>query len=95
MEVLIAILLGVGVIAAASAPTSSNGELISGGEARGRKPSDFSQQQLKRGTQVELEHVRGGRYSPSKQRAIAREIAMDHLAEDPDYYKKLAQIHPD
>lgn len=70
-------------------------EFISGGEARGRKPSDFDPRELWMGTKVEMEHVRGGRYSRAKKRAIAQEIAMDHLAEDPKYYTKLARIHQD
>jgi len=39
---------------------------------------------LKKGLEHELEH--------SKIRAIAREIALDHLAEDPDYYTKLDKM---
>lgn len=60
---------------------------LAGGRAAGRKPSDFDRAQLRRGTKVEMEHTT----DPS----VAREIAMDHLAEDPDYYKKLATIHTD
>jgi len=61
-------------------------ERIPGGLASGRGSSDFDRRELRRGTEVELEHtVGGGRGS----RAIAREIAMDHLAEDPMYYRKL------
>jgi len=37
------------------------------------------------GIKVELEHT--------DDIYIAREIAMDHLAEDPDYYNKLKKIH--
>lgn len=66
-------------------------DLIPGGRAAGRSPADFDQEQLQRGLQVELEHVDQG--DPSA-RDIAREIAMDHLAEDPDYYHKLAIIDP-
>lgn len=71
------------------------GEWLPGGEARGRSPEDFDPAQLARGTDVEMEHVRGGAIPMSHQRAIAREIAMDHLAEDPAYYRKLAKVHLD
>jgi hypothetical protein len=66
-------------------------DLIPGGRAAGRSPADFDQEQLQRGIRVELEHV-----DPSDPNGwdIAREIAMDHLAEDPDYYHKLAIIDP-
>lgn len=40
--------------------------------------------QLKKGIEVELEHT--------KHRGVAREIALDHLNEDPQYYKKLAKM---
>lgn len=51
---------------------------IRGGRADKRKPSDFDPKQLKLGIQIEMEHT--------KDRRLAREIAMDHLAEFPDYY---------
>lgn len=47
----------------------------------GMKPSDFNQEQLYIGTRHEREHTDDMRE--------AQRIAMDHLAEDPDYYKKL------
>jgi hypothetical protein len=40
--------------------------------------------QLKKGIKVEMEHT--------KNRVVAREIAMDHLNEDPRYYDKLKKI---
>jgi hypothetical protein len=57
------------------------GELIAGGDAAGRSPSSFDPEQLRIGTRVEMEHTVDS--------AIAREIAMDHLTEDPLYYLKL------
>jgi hypothetical protein len=62
-------------------------ELLPGGRAAGLAPRHFDPQQLAVGTRVELEHTRSV--------ALAREIAMDHLAEDPDYYRKLATVHLD
>ena len=40
--------------------------------------------QLDKGIKVELEHT--------KDKSVAREIALDHLAEDPKYYDKLAKV---
>lgn len=40
--------------------------------------------QLDKGVKVELEHT--------KDKSVAREIALDHLAEDPKYYDKLASV---
>jgi hypothetical protein len=57
-------------------------ERLPGGKAAGMRPSDFDPETLARGTKHELEHTRD--------RAVAQEIAMDHLAgEGPDYYEKL------
>lgn len=48
--------------------------------------SSVSPRQLLRGIKVEMEHTKDPR--------IAREIAMDHLMELPDYYDRLATIEP-
>jgi hypothetical protein len=45
---------------------------------------DFLTQQLVDGVFVEIEHTK----NPQE----AREIAMDHLTEDPNYYIKLKKI---
>ena len=57
-------------------------DFISGGLADGSQPADFDQRELQRGISVEMEHTSNP--------AVAREIAMDHLTEDSEYYKKLA-----
>ena len=44
----------------------------------------FSPQDVAEGTEVELEHT--------DDRKIARQIALDHLREDPRYYAKLKHI---
>lgn len=44
-------------------------------------------QELHRGIKVELEHTNS--------KNVAKEIAMDHLYEDPKYYTKLKKIHLD
>jgi len=54
---------------------------IPGGLAEGKKPSDFDSKQLAKGMKVEMEHT--------TDKGMAQEIAMDHLTEDKDYYKKL------
>lgn len=50
-----------------------------------QKMYDHLRSQLSRGVKVEMEHT--------KDREVAKEIAMDHLFEDPNYYNKLSQIH--
>jgi len=57
---------------------------ILGGKADKSKPEDFDPEQLVMGIDVEMEHTD----DPDK----AREIAMDHLAEDPEYYTKLKRM---
>jgi hypothetical protein len=57
---------------------------IRGGLADKRRPRDFNSQQLQAGVRVEREHT--------SDKKLAREIAMDHLTEDPAYYLKLKQI---
>jgi hypothetical protein len=60
---------------------------IPDGKARGRKSSEFDPRELDKGTAVEMEHT--------SSRRLAQKIAMDHLVEDPAYYRKLARIHQD
>jgi hypothetical protein len=59
-------------------------DLLPGGQADNMSPVEFDAKDLDEGTQHELEHT--------TDKDLAREIAMDHLAEDPDYYKKLKDI---
>jgi hypothetical protein len=61
-------------------------DLLTGGRADKRNPSEFDQKALSEGMLVESEHTN----NPT----LAREIAMDHLAEDPMYYAKLRSIDP-
>lgn len=60
-------------------------DVIPGGKADTAHPSHFDPDQLARGIKVEMEHTNDPK--------VAREIAMDHLKEDPKYYDKLAKIH--
>lgn len=59
-------------------------DLIPGGLAEGKKPSDFDPDQLAKGQKVEMEHT--------SEPSFAQEIAMDHLTEDPNYYQKLEKM---
>lgn len=51
------------------------------------KMYDHLERQLKKGIKVEMDHTNN--------KKIAREITMDHLFEDPNYYNKLARLHRD
>ncbi len=59
-------------------------DYISGGKADSKSPTEFNQKQLAIGMKHEREHTSDDE--------IAREIAMDHLTEDPDYYIKLQRM---
>ena len=61
-----------------------NQEKLKGGLADNLPDSDFDPEQLEIGIQHELEHT--------KDRKIAKEIAKDHLTEDPNYYKILQKL---
>ena len=64
------------------------GGALPGGRGDRLDPNTVSPSELAEGTRVEMEHT----VDP----AIAREIALDHLAEDPAYYTHLRAIerHP-
>jgi len=57
---------------------------LPGGLSDEKRPSDFDSDALAEGIAVELEHT--------SDEQVATEIAMDHLTEDPEYYKNLRQI---
>ena len=67
-------------------------EALPGGKARDKKPSDFDAGELAAGIKVEHEHLVGDGYSKQEADDIAREIAMDHLSEIPDYYTRLDKM---
>jgi hypothetical protein len=54
---------------------------LHGGKADGRDPSEFDPKELEKGARHEMEHT--------DDPAVAMEIAMDHLTEDPHYYSDL------
>lgn len=58
---------------------------LPGGKGDKKTPKDFPKKELLEGIKVEMEHT--------NDRSIALEIAIDHLSEDREYYKKLRTIH--
>lgn len=72
-------------ICTASMKKAQHTDKLPGGKADKHSPKDFDQKQLQMGIKVEMEHT--------NDRSLAQEIAMDHLAEDANYYSKLKQIH--
>jgi len=71
-------------IAYSKAGKSLKKDELKGGLADKKTEKDFSSRAIRQGTKVEREHT--------KNKKIAKEIAMDHLSEDKDYYIKLKQI---
>ena len=73
---------------------SASKEKIAGGLAANKTVADIAKKhgvevsdikrQLQKGIKVEMEHT--------DDKALAREIAMDHLMEDPLYYDKLEKV---
>ena len=61
-----------------------NEDELPGGAGDDKPDSNFDQEQLKIGIKHEMEHT--------KDIKIAKNIAKDHLTEDPNYYKKLKKI---
>ncbi len=57
---------------------------IKGGEADKKSESDFDAAEIKLGIKIEMEHT--------DDPALAKEIAMDHLTELPDYYSRLKKM---
>ena len=61
--------------------------LLVGGAGDKKKPSDFPKDVVEHAIKHEMEHT--------NDRRIAEEIAVDHLTEDVDYYKKLKKVEGD
>lgn len=62
---------------------STRADVISGGKGDKIQAEDVNQNELKVGIAVELEHTRN--------EETAKEIAIDHLTENPKYYSELVQ----
>lgn len=56
-------------------------DILKGGLADQKSPGEFDPDELELGIKHELEHT--------DDKLMAKEIAMDHLVEDPKYYTKL------
>lgn len=67
-----------------SAKDDEGKEVLPGGLSSGKPDSDFDPEALAKGTKVELEHT--------DDEKLAKEIAKDHLVEDPKYYDKLEKM---
>jgi len=65
-------------------PKQAREDKVPGGIGDKKKPSDFDPKQIAKGKKVEMEHTNDP--------ALAEEIAVDHLTEDPAYYDKLEKI---
>ena len=63
---------------------SDSEDQIEGGLGDDAEESDFDQEQLDMGREVEKEHT--------DDEDVAEEISEDHLTEDPEYYDKLKEI---
>lgn len=59
-------------------------EILPGGLGDNAPDSEFDSKQLEMGIKAELEHT--------KNKSLAKEIAKDHLKEDPKYYTKLKKM---
>jgi hypothetical protein len=60
-------------------------QYLVGGKGDELDEEDVDEDELMMGIEVEREHTTN--------KKIAKEIALDHLAEDPQYYTKLKLIH--
>jgi len=68
-------------------PVEDEEEILEGGVADSMNEEDFDAEALAEGIEVEMEHT--------DDEETAKEIAMDHLAEDPEYYIKLREVEDD
>ena len=68
-------------------PLPDQEDVIPGGEGDSLSVHDVDDAQLGMGIKVEMEHT--------DDMGKAVEIALDHLAEDPEYYTKLERVHED
>jgi hypothetical protein len=67
--------------------TMARNDKVPGGKGDEAKEADVDPDQLSKGTEIELEHT--------NDRALAKEIAIDHLMEFPDYYDRLEKMEQD
>lgn len=68
-------------------PEEVKEDKIPGGKADSKNLTDFDPDELSKGIKHELEHT--------SSEEVAKEIAMDHLVEDPEYYTHLEKMEKD
>jgi 4-hydroxyphenylpyruvate dioxygenase-like putative hemolysin len=59
-------------------------DVLKGGKADAKRPSDFKPKELQQGIKEEKEHTTN--------KHIQTEIAMDHLQENPNYYSEMKAL---
>lgn len=70
------------------------GEMLVNFKKPKKQESEYNQGQLRQGAKVEAEHIRG-KVDTSTERKVVKNIAKNHLDEDPHYYAKLRRMeHP-
>ena len=69
---------------AASLSATKPGQRLFGGLGDDKSHSDFPKNKLEAGARVEQEHT--------SNKGVAKEITMDHLTEDPNYYTKFREM---
>ena len=78
-------ILAISILLFAAFLTTRRENLLVGGLGDDLSEDDVDADEFNMGLSVEMEHT--------KDKRIAREIALDHLAEEPKYYTKLERIH--
>ena len=78
------LLLFLGIGLAAIFLFSKSNQRLSGGIGDSKKEQEVDQEELEMGLEIEMEHTA----DPE----IAKEIALDHLSEDPYYYTHLIEM---
>lgn len=67
--------------------------LEKGGKGKGKSEGSFNSEELKKGIEIEKEHVVGNPDITDEEKTqIATKIAKDHLEEIPDYYTRLIKM---
>lgn len=56
---------------------------------------NLPQKEMKKGEKVEQEHITPSKRKTKNAKKLAKNIAGNHLQEDPHYYSKLKKIHKD
>ena len=57
--------------------------------------TDLPEKEMKKGEKVEQEHVKPSKRKTKIGKKLAKNIAGNHIEEDPEYYSKLEKWHDD